>query len=284
MPRAIDIHVHPATREFLSGSLGEYRRAAEAYFRVKLEERSVDEMADEFRRLDIVAVLLAWDAESATGLPPVSNDFVAGCAGRHPDVFLGFASVDPLKGDAAVSELERAVRQLGLRGLKMHPTAQGFRPDDRRFYPLWEAAAALRIPVMFHTGTTGLGAGMPGGGRLKLELSRPILLDTVAADFPELQIIAAHPSWPWQQEMLAIAMHKPNIWIDLSGWSPRYFPQELVREIKSRLQDRCLFGTDYPFVPHERWFAAFDELGLEESVKDKILKSNAARLLGLELK
>jgi predicted TIM-barrel fold metal-dependent hydrolase len=281
VPRAIDVHVHPSTFEFVNDALGEYAHACEAYFHTELPRHSVQEMADEFRRADILGVLFAWDAETATRLPPVTNDFVAGCARDHPDAFLGFASVDPWKGDAAVVELERSVRDLGLRGLKLHPTAQAFRPDSRRVAPLWETAASLGIPVTVHTGTTGLGAGMRGGGRMKLAWSRPLYLDGVAADFPDLQIVMAHPAWPWQDEQLAVALHKPNTWIDLSGWSPRRFAPELVREIKGRLQDRVLFGTDYPFLRHEQWLGAFAELGLSDDITEKVLLRNAQRLLGL---
>ena len=238
-------------------------------------------MAAVFRKADVLGVLFAWDAETNSGLPPVTNDFVASCARAHPDAFVGFASVDPGKGAAAVSELERAVRELGLRGLKLHPTAQGFRPDDRAVYPIYETAAALGIPVTIHTGTTGLGAGMPGGGGLKLELSRPIYIDAVAADFPNLQIVMAHPAWPWQDEQLAVALHKPNTWIDLSGWSPKRFAPDLVRNIKGALQDRVLFGTDYPFLSHEQWFGAWDTLEVPAAVTEKVLLHNAERLLGL---
>jgi predicted TIM-barrel fold metal-dependent hydrolase len=281
VPRAIDVHVHPSTAEYVDGAMGEYAAAAEAYFRTELPRHSVEEMADVFRQADVLGVLFAWDAETATGLPAVTNDFVAGCARDHPDAFLGFASVDPWKGEAAIAELERGVRDLGLRGLKLHPTAQAFRPDDERVYPLWEAAAGLGIPVTVHTGTTGLGAGMRGGGRMKLAWSRPIHLDAVAADFPDLQIVMAHPAWPWQDEQLAVALHKPNTWIDLSGWSPRRFAPELVREIKGRLQDRVLFGTDYPFIRHEQWLGAFADLGVGDDVTEKVLLRNAQRLLGL---
>src|SRR5262245_63312957 len=157
--------------------MGPYGPACEAHFRTTLPRHRVSEMADVFRDADVFGVLLAWDAETNTGLPAVTNDFVARCVRDHPDAFCGFASVDPLKGDAAVTELERAVRMLGLRGLKLHPSAQGFVPDDRAIYPLWEAATELHIPVLVHTGTTGLGAGLPGGGRLKLGLSNPMHLD-----------------------------------------------------------------------------------------------------------
>jgi predicted TIM-barrel fold metal-dependent hydrolase len=281
VPRAIDVHVHPSTPEYVDAALGRFGPACEAYFRTTLPRHDVDEMAEVFRTADVMGVLFAWDAETNTGLPPVTNDFVAGCVVSHPDVFIGFASVDPLKREAAANELERAVRELGLRGLKLHPTAQGFRPDDRSIYPLYETATALGIPVTVHTGTTGLGAGMPGGGSLKLEVSRPIHLDAVAADFPELQIVVAHPAWPWQDEQLAVALHKPNTWIDLSGWSPRRFAPDLVRNIQGALQDRVLFGTDYPFLTHDQWFGAWATLGVPDAITEKVLLRNAQRLLGL---
>jgi len=279
-PRAIDVHVHPSTREYVVDAMGHFREATERHFRTQIPVRTVDEMADEFRADDVMAVLLAWDARTASGLPPLTNDFVASCVERHPDVFLGFASVDPLMDGDAVVELRRAITELGLRGLKLHPSAQGFAPNERRFYDLYATAAELGVPVLFHTGTTGLGAGMPGGGGIKLGLSRPVLLDDVAADFPELTIIGAHPSWPWQDEMLAVAQHKTNVWIDLSGWSPRRWSPELTKAVLGPLQDRALFGTDYPFITFAKWLDAFRSHGAPPEVEEKILIGNANRLLG----
>lgn len=279
--RAIDVHVHPSTREWLVEGMGPLREATEKHFKVDLPVRSVDEMAAEFLADEVLAVLLAFDAESGTGLPPVTNDFVAGCVARHPDAFLGFASVDPWKGRAAVDELRRAVTELGLIGLKLHPSAQGFAPNDQRAYPLYEAAAELDIPVLFHTGTTGFGAGLAGGAGVKLGYSRPILLDDVAADFPQLTIVGAHPSWPWQDEMLAVMGHKANVWVDLSGWSPRLWSPELRDAVLGPLQDRALFGTDYPFISFQKWLRAFQAYEPEPEVETKILRGNAARLLGL---
>lgn len=279
--RAIDVHVHPSTREVLVEAWGPLREATERHFKTSIPVRSVEEMAAEFRRDDVLAVLLGWDAETHSGLPAVPNDFIAECVARHPDTFVGFASVDPWKGRAAVRELRRAVTELGLRGLKLHPSAQGFEPNDRRFYPLWSAAAELGIPALFHTGTTGLGAGLAGGGGVKLRLSNPMLLDDVAADFPELTIVAAHPSWPWQDEMLAVAGHKGNVWIDLSGWSPRRWAPELTRAVLGDLQDRVLFGTDYPFITFEQWLRAFRTHDPSPEIEEKVLVGNARRLLGL---
>lgn len=278
---AIDVHVHPSTREYLVDAMGPFREATERHFRTTIPVRSVDEMAEEFRAERILAVLLAWDAESATGLPPVTNDFVASCVERHPDTFLGFASVDPHKGRSALAELRRAIVDLGMRGLKLHPSAQGFSPDDRRHYDLYATCAELEVPVLFHTGTTGLGAGLSGGGGIKLGYSRPILLDAVAADFPEMQLVAAHPSWPWQDEMLAVAQHKTNVWLDLSGWSPRLWSTALWEAVIGPLQDRVLFATDYPFIRFARWHQAFMDREPPDEVVAKVLRTNAERLLGL---
>lgn len=280
---AIDVHVHPSTREWLVDGLGDLKEATEAHFRTEIPVRTVDEMADEMRTAKVLAVLFAWDAETASGQPPTTNDFIASCVATHPDAFVGFASVDPHKGDRAVDELRRAVGELGLRGLKLHPSAQDFQPDDRAHYPIYEAAAELGIPVVFHTGTTGLGAGTRGGGAIKLGRSNPMYLDAIAADLPELDIIGAHPSWPWQDEMLAVAQHKTNVWIDLSGWSPKRWSPELTRAVFGPLSDRVLFGTDYPFITFERWLAAFRTHEPSPELEAKVLRTNAARLLGIEL-
>ena len=279
--RAIDVHVHPSTHEWLVEGLGPFKEATEAHFRTEIPVRTVDEMAAEFVADDVLAVLFAWDAESASGLPPTTNDFVASCVAAHPEAFVGFASVDPWKGRAALAELRRAVVDLGLRGLKLHPSAQAFAPDDRVHYPLYEVAAELEIPIVFRTGTTGLGSGLRGGGGIKLGYSRPVLLDAVAADFPELEIIGAHPSWPWQDEMLAVAQHKTNVWIDLSGWSPRKWSPALTEAVLGPLQDRVLFGTDYPFLSFSKWLRAFESHDPSPEVTEKVLKGNAQRLLGL---
>jgi len=279
--RAIDVHVHPSTHEYLVDAMGPFQHAAEAYFRTTIPVRTLDEMAEEFRADDVMAVLLGWDAETASGLPPVKNDYIADCVARHPDAFLGFASVDPLKGEAAVTELRRAIRQLGLKGIKLHPSAQQFAPNDRSFYPLWETAVELGVPALFHTGTTGLGAGLPGGGGIKLAYSNPMLLDDLAADFPGLTIIGAHPSWPWQDEMLAVMQHKPNVWMDLSGWSPRRWAPELTRAVLGPLQDRALFGTDYPFITFAKWLDAFHGHQPSPEIEEKVLLGNARRLLGV---
>jgi predicted TIM-barrel fold metal-dependent hydrolase len=280
MARAIDMHVHLPTASFLQGAIEPFVGPAEKFFRTKVPVRKMEEVAQQYADWDIVGVLLAWDAETATGLPPLTNDEVADIVKAYPGQFIGFASVDPWKGKQAKDEMQRAIDELDLKGAKFHPGIQAFYPNDSRFYPLYEKIAELGVPALFHTGTNGLGANTPGGMGIKLDYTRPIYLDAIAADFPELTVIGAHPAWPWHEEMLAIIGHKSNVFMDLSGWSPKYIPGVIMNEARGRLQDRILFGSDYPFITPERWLADFDALeGFSPPVRQKILHDNAARLL-----
>ena len=285
MTVAIDVHMHPtADPQATRGSAKDFHEAASKYFGSGEKTESIDETADMYRSLDMMAVMLALDSQSGTGRPPVTNDFVAEAMRKHPDVFIGFASVDPWRGKAAINEAKRAVEELGLKGFKFHPATQAFYPNERQFYPIYEAIAEYKLPALFHTGTTGIGAGMPGGCGIKLGGCRPIpYLDDVAADFPEINMILAHPSWPWQEEALAMAVHKSNVFIDLSGWSPKYFSPSLVQYANTRLQDKVMFGSDYPFITPQRWLADFEKAPFKDEVRPKILFENARRLLGLEL-
>lgn len=278
--RAIDFHVHLPTSEWIEGCLGPYRESAEAYFRTKVDLKNAQQVAKEYEELDLFGVVLGWDAETFTGRPPLRNDDVAAVQKEFPERFVAFASVDPHKA-AAVDELERAISELGMRGGKFHPSLQNFDPSDERFFPLWEMAERLDIPCIFHTGTSGIGAGTPGGQGVRIDLSRPILLDPVAAAFPGMTIVMAHFGWPWQSEAIAIALHKTNIYLDISGWAPRYIPGEVVREMKGRLRERFLWGSDYPFIHPTRGLEELGNLDLGEALEG-ILRGNARALLRLQ--
>jgi len=179
-------------------------------------------------------------------------------------------------------EARRLITEYGVKGFKFHPTVQGFYPYDRMAWPIYEVIAEHRMPAIFHSGHSGIGSGMRCGGGLRLEYSNPMHLDDVAIAFPDMQIVIAHPSWPWQDEALSVAMHKPNVWIDLSGWSPKYFPPQLVQYANTLLKDRVLFGSDFPLITPDRWMKDFQEAGFRPEVHPLILKDNAARLLGLQ--
>jgi len=222
------------------------------------------------------------DAETVTGRPAAPNEEIAEVAAAHPDVLIAFASLDPNRGARAVEEAKRLIGEHGVRGFKFHPNIQGFFPNDRSVYPLYEVIAAAGLPALFHTGHSGIGSGLPGGGGIRLKYSNPMYVDDVAVDFPELPIVLAHPSFPWQDEAISVALHKEQVYIDLSGWSPKYFPPQLVRYANTLLRDRVLFGSDFPMLTPDRWLADFEELDIKPDVRPLILKENAARLLGLK--
>jgi predicted TIM-barrel fold metal-dependent hydrolase len=278
--QAIDFHVHLPTPDWLDGSMAGYVEAAEAYFRAPVQRDSLAGLADRYRALNVRAVLLAWDAETATGRPRLPNETVAAACRDFPDVFTGLGSVDPHKGEAAVAEVAN-IAALGLRGVKFHPSLQAFAPDDPAYWPVFAACQEHGLLALFHTGTSGIGAGQPGGQGIRLDYARPILLDPVAAAHPGLTVVAAHFGWPWHMELVAMALHKTNVYLDISGWSPKRIPAELVRELRGRLSGQFLWGSDFPFITPERCLAELEALDLPEPVRRAVLHENAARILGL---
>jgi uncharacterized protein len=273
--RAIDFHVHLPTPDWLDGSMAGYVEAAQAYFRSTVQRQSLGELADKYRALDAVAVLLAWDAETATGRPRVPNETVAAACEQYPDAFTGIGSVDPRKGDEAVAEVAN-IAALGLRGVKFHPSLQAFAPDDPRFDPVFAACEEHGLLALFHTGTSGIGARQPGGQGIRIDYSHPLKLDAVAAAHPRLTVVAAHFGWPWHMDLIAMALHKTNVYIDISGWSPKRIPAEVVREITGRLSGQCVWGSDFPFITPERCLAELDDLGFATPA---LMYENAARIL-----
>ncbi len=242
---------------------------------------NLDSLAEYYRERNLACVVFPVDAESATGVKPVPNEVVAEAAARHPDVLIPFASIDPWKGRAGARQVSRLVEQHGVRGFKFQPTTQAFYPNDNRVYPLYAAIAEYGVPAIFHSGQTMMGKSLPGGGGIRLKYANPMFLDDVAADFPDMPIVIAHPSFPWQDEALAVANHKPQVYIDLSGWSPKYFPPQLVTYANTLLKDKVLFGSDYPMLTPDRWLADFARAEFRDAVRPLILKQNAARLLSL---
>jgi hypothetical protein len=280
---AIDVHTHAEISATGHASLSdELSGASSSYFKTDGNRKpTVSEIASYYRQRKMAAVVFTVDAETATGHPPVPNEEVAEACAANADVLIPFASIDPWRGKAGAREARRLVQSYGVRGFKFHPNIQAFFPNDRAVYVIYEAIQELGLPAVFHTGQTGIGAGVRGGGGIRLKYSNPMHVDDVATDFPDLKIILAHPSFPWQDEALAVATHKPSVYIDLSGWSPKYFPPQLVRYANSLLKDRILFGSDYPVITPDRWLADFEKLDIKPDVRPLILKHNAARLLGL---
>lgn len=278
---AIDVHIH-LSDETTQKAKGDRTQQMARYFGRERPPVSIDELADQYRARKMMAVLMNTRDETVTGLTPVPNDHVAGAVKKHPDVFLAFGAIDPWTGKLALDEIRRC-KDLGLSGMgELNPARQHFFPNDVRFYPLWEECAKLNMPILFHGGMAAAGAGTPGGMGIKLKYSQPIALDEVAADFPELKIISAHPTWPWTAESLAIARHKANYYIDLSGWAPKYFPAELVHNVNTLLQDKAMFGSDWPAIGVERWLEEFQQCNIKPEVRKKIMLENAKKFFALE--
>jgi predicted TIM-barrel fold metal-dependent hydrolase len=222
----------------------------------------------------MAAVVFPVDAERMLGRPAVPNEEVAEIAAANDDVLIPFGSVDPARAGGPMI-VRRLVEQHGTRGFKFHPSLQEFYPNDSAVYPLYAELEAQQVPVIFHTGQSG------GGNRVRLKYSDPLYLDDVAVDFPNLKIVMAHPSFPWQDVALSIASRRENVYIDLSGWSPKYFPAQLVQYSNTLLKQKVLFGSDYPVIPPLKWLEDFAASDFRESVRPGILKDNAVRLLGL---
>jgi predicted TIM-barrel fold metal-dependent hydrolase len=278
---AIDVHTHAWKSALqVDDALTDSQQAMGNYFRYVPQHQTVPEMAQMYRKLKMAFVVFTVDGEKGASRK-ITNEEIAELAHQNADVAIPFASINPHRGEAGVREARRLIKDFGVKGFKFHPSVQDFMPNDRMAYPLYEAIAEAKLPALFHTGQTGVGAGTLGGGGIRLKYANPMLLDDVAADFPGMPIILAHPSFPWQEEALSVATHKPQVYIDLSGWSPKYFPPILVQYANTLLKDKILFGSDYPVMSPERWLADFDKLPIKPEVRPLILKENAARLLKL---
>jgi uncharacterized protein len=279
---AIDVHTHAdiSARNGCDGLTPDLRAASDVYFGQDLRSNA-EQVAAYYRERNMACVIFTVDCESFTGLSPVPNDEIAEIAAANSDVLIPFASIDPHKGKRAVTEARRMIEEHGIRGFKFHPNLQQFFPNDRLAYPFYEVIAEAGLPALFHTGHSGMGSGLPGGGGIRLKYSNPMYVDDVAADFPEMPIILAHPSFPWQDEALSVALHKEQVYIDLSGWRPKYFPPQLVHYANTLLSDYVLFGSDFPVITPDQWLADFEQLPIKPELRPRILKENAARLLRL---
>jgi predicted TIM-barrel fold metal-dependent hydrolase len=273
---AIDTHVHVEPDP--TGNAAE--EAARKYFGNTGVGYGRKELAEYYRTRNIGCVVFSVD-ERLTGRPQVSNDDVAAFAADNSDIMMAFASVDPMRGADAVKEARRLIATGGIRGFKLHPPLQQFHANDKAAYPFYEVVAEAKLPVIFHTGHSGIGTGMPGGGGVRLKYGNPMDIDDVAVDFPDMPIIMAHPSFPWQDEAISVCLHKPQVYIDLSGWSPKYFSPILIQYANTLLKKKMLFGSDYPLITPDRWLADFAAIAIRDEVRPLILKENAARLFSL---
>ena len=278
--RIIDLHCYPSTQEWIDCQ-GPYVEALAKYWKRDWVAKTEAEVISEFSAAGVEACLVALDLESTVGTPPCGNEYVHGMWKRNEGrIIQCWGTVDPFK-DTAIDEAKHAIEKLGLIGFHFHPIMQHFAVNEERFYPLFETINALKVPIMLDVGTTGMGAGMPGGKGAIIRHAHPLSIDQLAADFPDLKIICTHPGWPWIDEMTAVALHKGNVYWEMSGWAPKYLPDGIKRDIKGRLKDKIMFGSDYPSMPYERLFREWDEIGYTVDIMEKFYHRNAEEILGL---
>lgn len=272
----VDFHVHPPTNQFIS-CLGELFEPTLKYFRANFKLLDFKAFSEDLRNEGISKAILLPLVSNLNKGGRIENEHIREICNADPDLFLGFASFDLNKD--YISELKHAINNLGLKGIKVHPQLQNIRADDPKLIPIYEFAEKHELPIVIHTGITGIGANIRGGGGLKLDHARPIYVDNIASQFPNVTFIMAHFGWPWYEEALAVAYHKANVYIDISGWSPKYIPQTVIRYMDSLLQDRVLFGSDYPMIRPSRIIAELKQLNLKEQTIKKVLFENALQIL-----
>jgi predicted TIM-barrel fold metal-dependent hydrolase len=281
----VHVHVHASVRSGgPSGEGGEKLKEMAAYFKAgEVAANTTRDIAAYYRERGMGAVVFGVDVKGDPGREhAATNEEIAELAAENSDVLIPFASIDPARGADGVREAkELLTSHPGIRGFKFHPNSQGFFPNDPAAYPLYEVIAEHGKIALFHTGHTGVGANTRGGSGIRLKYSNPMHVDDVAVDFPDMPIILAHPSFPWQDEALSVALHKPTVHIDLSGWSPKYFPPQLIQYANTLLREKVLFGSDFPVITPDRWLADFGKLAIKPEVRPLILKDNAVRLFGL---
>jgi predicted TIM-barrel fold metal-dependent hydrolase len=278
----IDIHTHPFVIEELVRDDPGLERAIHDVFGLYITPQPLDSFLLQMDVAEIdQAVLLPIDCTSTFGCCVVTNEQVAFLAERSPR-FIGFASVDPHRKDA-ISILERSIKVLGLRGLKLDPSLQHFLPNDRSTaYPLYEVCSELQVPVLMHLGLSWAPRG-------SASFARPLFLEDVLQDFPKLPIIIAHFGWPWVEEALMLALKYPNAYVDTSitysGTPSDALQHVLCQQIgcnvlERSLRNQILFGSNFPRAESiKRVRHAISQLGLTPALEHRILQDNAAQLL-----
>ncbi|MHA1767998.1 MAG: amidohydrolase family protein [Promethearchaeota archaeon] len=242
-----------------------------------------EEMIEIFRSANIKAILVPPTAtRKRFDVIKRKNDYVGNLIKKYPDVILGaWVMFDP-KMDEWKSEMKRCISDLGFYGFFHYGASTGIPANGPLMKPYLDICLEYKVPVKISTGHTAAGAGMPGGGGLKLKTEQPIpYIDDVAADYPELTIIAAHLPWPYHHQMASVLIHKGNVYNEVHGWSPKYFPDEYKKDINGRLKKKILFGSDWPFFTFERLHEDWKSEGFKPEVLENIFYKNAEKILRL---
>ena len=281
--RYIDMHSHWKTRRgYVLQTEAELARQGHTW-RSEPAYATEEEMAGDFRRAGVRVILdFGFTKFVPVGQARDLHDYAFDTQRRFPDAILGnWFHFQPESGPEALREFERCIAEgAGFTGLAVSGSG-GVPASDPAYDSFYGLCIEANVPALVFVGTTGLGSGFPGGNGILLDHCHPRHLDDVAARYPELKILAGRPAWPWQTEMIAVLIHKANVWYELHGWSPRYFSDDLKYEIPRRLRDRVMFGADYPLLSYERLIADWRGLGYSDEVMERVNYRNAETFLAM---
>lgn len=250
-------------------------------WRSETEYASEEQQAADFRAAN-VRVILDFGFTKFVPVDEASelHDYAFETQRNFPDVIIGnWLHFQPELGRPALKEFERCLAEgSGFVGLAVSGSG-GVPASDPAYDVFYQTCIEANVPALVFVGTTGLGSGMPGGDGIILDHCHPRHLDNVAARYPELKILAARPAWPWQTEMIAVMIHKANVWCELHGWSPKYFSDDLKHEIPRRLKNRIMFGADYPLFGYERIVKDWHDLRYKDEIYEGVFHGNAESFL-----
>lgn len=283
MKRLFDCHSHWATRKgHIFRSEADLARQ-ESIWKTKGRYYSEQEMLDVMRANRVRVILdMAWVRTLGMAEMREYNDYAFDVARKNRDVIFGhWLQFEPQRRDESLDEFRRARDcDAGFVGFAVSGQSTGVPASDPLWYPFYELAIETKTPVMIMVGLTGIGQRVPGGYGIVLDNGHPRHVDIAAARYPELRVLAARPAYPWQEEMIAVLLHKGNVSYELHGWGPKHFSDSLKREIARRLQDRVMFGCDFPVLEYPKVVADWRSLGYTEEVLEKVLFRNAETYFG----
>jgi hypothetical protein len=283
--KIFDVHSHWGTRRGYPLRTEAELALQKTVWNSEPRYQTEEEMADYFRAQGVNVILdLGFTKYQPLDEVRAHHDYALEMQARYSDVIFGlWLQIHPKNGDAGVIEFERCMTaSKGFVGYMVVGAGLGYPCDDPIYTPYYDVSEAAKRPVLVLVGYNGAGAGHPGGGGMILDHCHPRFVDALAARRPGLTIIAGRPAWPWQDEMIAVLLHKPNMWYELHGWSPKYFTDALKRDIARRLKSRVMFGGDYPLFTYERLGSDWRSLGYDDAVLEQVMQGNAARLFRLD--
>jgi predicted TIM-barrel fold metal-dependent hydrolase len=286
MPGAIDIVINLHTPEVLAFRPGWYKDFLGGKIGADSELIRGFPIEKYLERMDRAGIQMAFITAAKSGSKGhpsnwhLPYEMVADVVKKHPTRFKGLAGLDPTEGMDGVRKLEYAIKELGFIGAHLYPHWFELPPHHRKYYPFYAKCVELGVPIQMQVGH----CLVYSKDRPLKSVGRPIYLDTIACDFPELKLVGIHTGWPWVEEMISVSWKHENVYIGSDAYAPKYWKREFINFINSWGQDKVMFGTDFPIIDFERATREIEELGLKPACKEKLLWKNAARLYGLEAK